>query len=133
MEQRSEQLDLVAPRPELELPAAVERDPFARAGVVEVEEALHRSEARRLAVEAPRAERQRLDVAPLVDRRVPGDPVTVRLERAHRLRRQRGVLDPRFGERRGNARVELRVRWPAERAAVDALEVNRLDVAERRD
>ena len=68
------------PDPELELAAAVQRDAFALARVIEVEEPPHRSEARRFRVQAARLEGQRLDVAPLVDPRVPRDPVVLRLE-----------------------------------------------------
>src|SRR5205085_3835157 len=101
-------------------------DLLAFARVVEVEEPLDRAEARRLAVQALRPERQRLDVAPLVDRRVPCDPLAVRLEDTARLGGERGVLDPRERERRGHARVELRVWRVAERVAVDALQVDRV-------
>ena len=62
MEERREQLDLAAADAELELAAAVERDPVLVAAVVELEEPLERAEPRRLGVEAARRERQRLDV-----------------------------------------------------------------------
>ena len=49
MEERREQLDLPAADPELELAAAVERDPVLGAAVVELEEPLDGAEPRRLA------------------------------------------------------------------------------------
>ena len=76
---------------EFELSAAVERDSFAHARVVEVEESLHRAEARRLAVQAFRPVRQRLDVAPLVDRGIPGDAVGERAVRGGALGSLAGV------------------------------------------
>ena len=110
VEERGEHLDLVAARAELELAAAVEGDPVPLARVVEIEEAPHRAEPRRLAVQAARLERQRFDVAPLVDRGVPGDPVAMRRERLERLGGQRGILEPGARERLGDPRVELRDR-----------------------
>ena len=58
VEERGEVLDLAAAGPELELAAAVERDPALVAGVVEVEQVAHRAEAGRLRVEAARRERR---------------------------------------------------------------------------
>ena len=49
------------------------------------------------------------------------------LQGRDRRRRQCGILDPRVGERVGDPRVELGVRRRAELAAVDPLEVERVD------
>src|SRR5947208_2545089 len=109
VEERREHLDLATPDAELELAAAVEGDAFLLTALVELEQPLDRAEARGLAVEAPGRERERLDVAPGMDRRVPRDPVAVGLEHGARLRRQARVLDPRRGERLGDAPIEFRV------------------------
>ena len=70
------------------------------------------------------------DVGDGVDRRVPGDPVAVRLEDGIRLVVQRGILQPRLGKRERDARVEGRVRRLVDRRAlVGALEVERVDRA----
>ena len=63
MEQRCQELDLVASDAELELPAAVGADVVRRAVVVGGEQPLDRAEARRLHVDRPRRPAQRLDVA----------------------------------------------------------------------
>ena len=67
MEERREQLDLVAADAELELPAAVRADPLLGAVVVGAEELRHGTEARRLDVHRARWPAERLDVGDRVD------------------------------------------------------------------
>ena len=67
MEQRCQELDLVAADAELELAAAVGADLVRLAVVVGGEEPLDRAEARRLHVDRPRRPAQRLDVVDGVD------------------------------------------------------------------
>ena len=87
-----------APGPELELAAAVDRDPALLAEVVEGEELANGAEARRLRVHAARREGQRVDVRGGVEGGVPGDPVAVRLEHRPGLVVQLRILDPDVGQ-----------------------------------
>ena len=109
MEQRCQELDLVATDAELELAAAVGADVVRRAVVVRGEQPLDRAEARRLHVDGPRRPAQRLDVADRVDHRVPGDALVMRLEHRLGLGRQRGILEPGVGEPGDDPLVELGV------------------------
>src|SRR5436190_10008045 len=128
VEERSKHLDLAAPDAELELAAAVERDPVLLTALVELEQAPNRPEARGLAVEASRRERQRLDVGPGMDRSVPGDAIAVRLEYGISLGRECGILDPRVAERLGDATVQLGVGRVVDRGAVVlALQIDDVD------
>ena len=130
VEERGEVLDLPAARAELELAAAVDRDACLGAVVVRVEEPLDAPEARRLEVERPRREGQADDVGDGVDRRIPGDPLAVRLEDGIRLVVQRGILQPRLRKGERDARVEGRIRRLVDRRSlVGALEVERVDRA----
>ena len=108
--------------------------PLGVAEVVAGEQRLDRAEARRLDVDRARREREPLDVGDGVDRRVPGDAVAVRLERGVGLGDgQVGILEPRLGERLGDAAVEAGVGVDVDRRAlVGALEVDRRDRAGRR-
>ena len=131
MEQAGEELDLAPADVQLELPAAVELDPVLGAPVVELEQPRDRPEARRLRVEAPWQERQRLDVRPGVDRRVEGEAVAVRLEYRIGLGRQRGILDPRLREQLCDTCVELRVGGVVDdRPLVVPLQVDDVDAIE---
>ena len=79
-----------------------------------------------------RGGRERLDVLDGVDDRVPGDAVGVRLEERACLRRERGSSIQASGKRLDHAPVEVGVRRVVDdRAAVLALEVDRVDAAER--
>ena len=130
MEERGEVLDLTAARPQLELAAAVDRDPVLGAVVVEVEEAPHRAETRRLRVEADRRECERLDVLDRVDREVPGDPVAMRLEHRIGLLVQARILEPGVRKRAGDAAVELGGGGGVDPfALVEALQVDDVDGA----
>ena len=77
VKQRREVLGLAAARAELELAAAVGADAALGAVVVGGAELAQAADPRRLDVDHPRRERQRLDVVDRVDRRVPGDPLVV--------------------------------------------------------
>ena len=104
--------------------------PVLGAVVVRVEEALDAPESRRLEVERPWREGQADDVGDGVDRRVPRDPIAVRLEDGIRLVVQRGILQPRVRKRERDARVEGRIRRLVDRRSlVGALEVERVDRA----
>src|SRR5262249_4407384 len=134
VEEGREHLDLAAAGAELELAATVEGDALLPAALVELEQPLDRAEARRLAVEAPRPERQRFDIGPRMNRRVPRDPVAMRLERLLGLGREGGVLDPRIRERLGDAAVELGVRRVVDGCPrVAALEVEDVDDVAHRE
>ena len=134
MEQRGEVLDLAPPGPELELAAAVRPDAPLLAVVVCVEQLAHAPEPRRLDVDRPRRKRQPFDVVDGVDDRVPGDPVAVRLQDRIGLLGQRRVLDERLREALRHQAVEPRVgRLVDDRAAVLALQVDRLDRPELRE
>ena len=128
MEERREQLDLVAADAELELPAAVRADPVVGAVVVGGEEPLDGAEPRGLHVDRPRRPAEGLDVGDRVDHCVPGDPVVVRLEHGLGLRRERRILEPRVGKPVDDPAVERGVGHGVDaRAAVLALEVDRVD------
>src|SRR6478672_8392367 len=105
MEERREVLDLPAPGAELPLAAAVGADCVLGAVVVGVEQTLNGTEARRLDVDRPGRPRTALDVPHRVDRRVPGDPTSVRLEDRARLVVDVRILDPGVGERVEDALV----------------------------
>src|SRR5207249_11155871 len=77
MEEGRQVLDLAAPRPKLEHPAAVQPDLVRLAVGVEVEQLAEKTEARRLDVQGERREGEALDVVDRVNRRVPGDSVAV--------------------------------------------------------
>src|SRR4029079_14957209 len=79
VEERREVLDLSTAGPELEHPAAVERDPVRLTVVVDTEDVLYAAETRRLRVERPRRIRKTLDVRDRVDWRIPGHALAVRL------------------------------------------------------
>jgi len=98
-------LDLAAAGAELELAAPVDLDPVRGAVVVEVEEPPDAPEARRLRVQAARRPLERFDVSDGVDREVPREPLAMRLERGARLVVDPRVLEPRGGERGGDAAV----------------------------
>jgi hypothetical protein len=67
-----------------------------------------------------------------VDRCIPGDAVAVGLEHDRRLVGERGILDPRLGQRFRDPPVELRVGWVVDdRAAVVPLQVDGVDRAAR--
>src|SRR5919108_1582890 len=131
VEERGQVLDLPAAGAELELAAAVDRDPVLLAVFVGVEEVLERAEPRGLEVEGPRRELEPLDVGDRMDGRVPGDAVVVRLENRPRLVSEGRILEPSIRERDRDASVEERIRGLVDRSAfVGALEVERVDCAE---
>ena len=129
VKERREVLDLPAADAELRLPAAVQRDPLARAVVVEVEQRPQAAEARGLGVERARREGQREDVRDGVDRGVPRDP-----RRGGRsstgvvsLVEQR-ILDPGVRQALGDPAVELRVGGVVDGGAgVEALQIGGRD------
>ena len=102
VKQRREVLSLAASRTELELAAPVGADTALGAVVVGVAQLLQAADPRRLDVDHPGRERQRLDVVDRVDRGVPCDPVVDPRERGGGLRRDRR-RDPR-ARRRGRLR-----------------------------
>src|SRR3954454_7005712 len=94
VEQRAEVLDMPAPRPELELAAAVHPDAALVAVVVGVAQLLEAAHAGGLDVHHLRRERERLDVGDAVDVRVPRDAVASVAQDGIRLGGQLWVLDP---------------------------------------
>ena len=98
-------------RAELELAAAVGADPALGAVVVGVAQLPQAADPRRLDVDHPGRERQRLDVGDRVDRGVPGDPVVVVGQRRPRSPSvtTSGSSIQALGERLEHAAVEHRV------------------------
>jgi hypothetical protein len=132
MKQGGEVLRLPAPRPELELAAAVGADAALGAVVVGGAEPGQRADPRGLDVDHPRRERERLDVGDRVDRGVPGDPVVVGGEHGGGRRstmsgsssHASGTPRPPAGRAPGRRLVD-------DRPVVEGLEVDRVDRAGR--
>ena len=131
MEEGRQVLDLAAPRPKLEHPAAVQPDLVRLAVGVEVEQLAEKTEARRLDVQGERREGETLDVVDRVNRRVPGDSVAVWPQDLLGLRRQSGILEPGLGKRLDDAPVERDVRRSGIGICVERLEVHDVDGAGR--
>ena len=107
--------------------------PSLLAVLVDGEQLAQGAEARRLRVDRPRLSLQRLDVGQRVQRRVPGDPVGVRLEHRPGLVVQVGVLEIGRREGLGDGAVELGVGLHVDRGtAVVPLQIEDVDARDLR-